>query len=48
MLGLMLNFATQMTGIWMHATGRTDDFRMAWARFAGPGLRQDMLEVMGW
>jgi aminoglycoside phosphotransferase (APT) family kinase protein len=48
MLGLMLNFATQMTGIWMHATGRTEDFRMAWARFAGPGLRQDMVRVMGW
>ena len=48
MLGVMLNFATQMTGIWMHAKGRTDDFRMAWARFAGPGLRQDAARLMAW
>jgi aminoglycoside phosphotransferase (APT) family kinase protein len=48
MLGLMMLTATQISAVWMHAHGRTDDFRMVWARNSFPGLRDDMVEVMGW
>jgi hypothetical protein len=44
----MMLLATQYTAVWMYAHGRTSDFRMAWARFSFPGLRQDMVRLMGW
>lgn len=48
MLGIMMLLATQLTATWMYAHGRTTDVRMAWSRFSFPGLRQDMIALMGW
>lgn len=48
MLGIMMLLATQLTATWMYAYGDTTDVRMAWSRFSFPGLRQDMIELMGW
>lgn len=48
MLGIMMLLATQLTATWMYAHGRTTDVRMAWSRFSFAGLRQDMIELMGW
>ena len=48
MLGIMMLLATQWTAVWMYAGGHTTDVRMAWSRFSFPGLRQDMVELMGW
>lgn len=48
MLAIMMLLATQYTAVWMYARGRTTDFRMAWARFSFPGLRQDMVRLMAW
>jgi hypothetical protein len=32
----------------VYTSGRSDDIRMAWTRFALPGLRQDLARLMGW
>jgi aminoglycoside phosphotransferase (APT) family kinase protein len=48
MLGNMMLLATQFTASWMYHAGRTADVRMAWSRFSFAGLRQDMIELMGW
>jgi aminoglycoside phosphotransferase (APT) family kinase protein len=48
MLGIMMLLATQITAVWMHANGRTPDFRMVWARYSFPGLRDDMVRLMRW
>jgi aminoglycoside phosphotransferase (APT) family kinase protein len=48
MLAIMMLLATQITAVWMHANGRTPDFRMVWARYSFPGLRDDMVRLMGW
>ena len=48
MLGIMMLLATQITAVWMHANGRTPDFRMVWARNSFPGLRDDMVRLMRW
>jgi aminoglycoside phosphotransferase (APT) family kinase protein len=48
MLGIMMLLATQWTAVWMYAGGHTTDVRMAWGRFSFAGLRQDMVELMGW
>jgi aminoglycoside phosphotransferase (APT) family kinase protein len=48
MLGIMMLLATQFTAAWMYDAGRTTDVRMAWSRFSFAGLRQDMVELMGW
>lgn len=48
MLGIMMLAATQFTAAWMYDAGRTTDVRMAWSRFSFAGLRQDMIELMGW
>jgi aminoglycoside phosphotransferase (APT) family kinase protein len=48
MIGIMMLLATQFTAAWMYDAGRTTDFRMAWSRFSFAGLRQDMVELMGW
>jgi aminoglycoside phosphotransferase (APT) family kinase protein len=48
MLSIMMLLATQITAVWMHAHGQTDDFRMVWARYSFPGLRDDMVRLMAW
>jgi aminoglycoside phosphotransferase (APT) family kinase protein len=48
MIGIMMLLATQFTAAWMYDAGRTTDVRMAWSRFSFAGLRQDMVELMGW
>lgn len=48
MLAIMMLLSTQYTAVWMYAHGHTTDFRMAWARFSFPGLRQDMVRLMAW
>lgn len=48
MLGIMMLLATQFRATHMYAGGHTDDVRMAWSRFSFAGLRQDMIELMGW
>jgi aminoglycoside phosphotransferase (APT) family kinase protein len=48
MLGIMMLLATQFRATWMYDAGRTTDVRMAWSRFSFAGLRQDMIELMGW
>jgi aminoglycoside phosphotransferase (APT) family kinase protein len=35
-------------GLRLFADGRSSDPRMAWNRFVLPGLRQDMVRLMGW
>jgi aminoglycoside phosphotransferase (APT) family kinase protein len=47
-VGLLMLSAILVTGIRRYADGVTDDIRMAWTRFALPGLRQDMIRLMGW
>jgi hypothetical protein len=36
------------TGVHVYATGQTTDIRMAWSRFAIPGLRQELMDLMRW
>lgn len=48
MLSIMMLLATQVTAVWMHAHGKTSDFRMVWARYSLPGLRDDMVRLMKW
>ncbi|CAB4880817.1 unannotated protein [freshwater metagenome] len=48
MLSIMMLLATQITAVWMYANGRTTDFRMVWARYSFPGLRDDMVRLMQW
>ncbi len=48
LLSIMMLVATQVTAVWMHANGKTDDFRMVWARYSLPGLRDDMVRLMKW
>lgn len=47
-VGLLMLFAILVTGVREYSAGNTDDIRMAWTRFALPGLRQDMSRLMGW
>jgi len=47
-LGALMLIAILATGVRMYADGRTTDIRMAWSRFAIPGLRQDLTALMGW
>lgn len=47
-LGALALIAILHTGIRMYADGRTSDVRMAWNRYAIPGLRQDLVRLMGW
>ena len=48
MLSITMLLATQITAVWMHANGQTADFRMVWARYSFPGLRDDMVRLMAW
>jgi aminoglycoside phosphotransferase (APT) family kinase protein len=47
-VGALMLIAILHTGVRVYATGQTDDIRMAWSRFAIPGLRQDLSRLMGW
>jgi aminoglycoside phosphotransferase (APT) family kinase protein len=47
-LGALALITILLTGIRMYADGRTRDVRMAWNRYAVPGLRQDLVRLMGW
>lgn len=47
-VGALMLIAILNTGIRVFADGGTADIRMAWSRFAVPGLRQDMVRLMGW
>jgi aminoglycoside phosphotransferase (APT) family kinase protein len=47
-VGLLMLFAILVTGIREYSAGSTEDIRMAWTRFALPGLRQDMIRLMRW
>lgn len=47
-LGIMMLMGTITRGTWMYAHGKTSDFRLAWARFGAPGLRQDLTHLMQW
>jgi aminoglycoside phosphotransferase (APT) family kinase protein len=47
-LGALVLIAILHTGIRMYAEGETSDVRMAWNRYAIPGLRQDLVRLMGW
>ena len=47
-LGALMLFAIMTTGIRVYSRGETTDIRMAWGRFVLPGLRQDVVRLMGW
>ena len=47
-LGALMLIAILCTGIRMHAQGETTDVRMAWNRYAVPGLRQELTRLMEW
>lgn len=47
-VGALMLIAILHTGVRVYATRQTDDIRMAWSRFAIPGLRQDVIELMRW
>jgi aminoglycoside phosphotransferase (APT) family kinase protein len=47
-VGLLMLSAILVTGLRGYASRQTDDIRMAWTRFALPGLRQDMVHLMQW
>ncbi len=47
-LGALALVCILLTGIRMYADGHTDDVRMAWNRYAVPGLRQDLIRLMDW
>jgi aminoglycoside phosphotransferase (APT) family kinase protein len=47
-LGALMMIAIMSTGIRSYVERSTDDIRLAWSRFAIPGLRQDVVALMGW
>jgi aminoglycoside phosphotransferase (APT) family kinase protein len=47
-LGALALICILLTGIRSYAEGRTTDVRLTWNRFAVPGLRQDLVRLMGW
>lgn len=47
-LGALMLFAIMTTGLRVYSRGETNDIRMAWTRFALPGVRQDLSRLMGW
>jgi aminoglycoside phosphotransferase (APT) family kinase protein len=47
-VGIMMLLGTINMGTAMYARRETSDFRLAWARFGTPGLRQDLTTLMGW
>jgi aminoglycoside phosphotransferase (APT) family kinase protein len=47
-LGALMLISILLTGMRYFHEGSTSDIRMAWGRFAIPGLRQDAVRLMGW
>lgn len=47
-LGALMLISILLTGMHYFHEGSTSDIRMAWGRFAVPGLRQDLVRLMGW
>jgi aminoglycoside phosphotransferase (APT) family kinase protein len=47
-VGALMLIAILSTGVRVYATGQSADIRMAWSRFPIPGLRQDVVRLMGW
>lgn len=47
-LGALALVCILLTGVRTYVDGRTSDVRMAWNRYAVPGLRQDMVRLMAW
>lgn len=47
-LGALMLITILVTGARMYADGKTSDQRMAWNRYAIPGLRQDLTRLMDW
>lgn len=47
-LGALMLFAIMTTGLRVYLSGQTTDIKMAWTRFALPGIRQDLTRLMGW
>lgn len=47
-LGALMLIAIMWVGVRVYADGGTDDIRLAWSRFVFPGLRQDLVALMGW
>jgi aminoglycoside phosphotransferase (APT) family kinase protein len=47
-VGALMLIAILTTGVRVYTTGKSDDIRMAWTRFALPGLRQDLARLMDW
>jgi aminoglycoside phosphotransferase (APT) family kinase protein len=47
-VGILMLLGTINMGSWMYAHDRTADFRLAWARFGTPGLRQELARIMAW
>jgi aminoglycoside phosphotransferase (APT) family kinase protein len=47
-VGALMLMAILVTGVHVYANRQTDDIRMAWGRFALPGLRQDVIRLMRW
>jgi aminoglycoside phosphotransferase (APT) family kinase protein len=47
-LGALMLISILLTGMHYFHDGSTSDIRMAWGRFAIPGLRQDVVRLMGW
>jgi aminoglycoside phosphotransferase (APT) family kinase protein len=47
-LGALMLITILCTGARMYHDGKTADPRMAWNRYAIPGLRQDLTRLMGW
>jgi aminoglycoside phosphotransferase (APT) family kinase protein len=47
-MGALALICILLTGIRMYVDGATTDVRMAWNRYAVPGLRQDLIRLMEW
>lgn len=47
-LGALMLISILLTGMRYFHDGSTSDIRMAWGRFAIPGLRQDIVRLMQW
>ncbi len=47
-VGALMLYALLSTGVHAYATGVSTDIRQAWGRFTLPGLRQDLVGLMGW
>jgi aminoglycoside phosphotransferase (APT) family kinase protein len=47
-VGLLMLYAILTTGLRYYDDRTTDDIRLAWTRFALPGMRQDLIRLMGW